>query len=89
MASQGGDEAEASRQPGSSTSGNGHLPVLKQEDVAKAAMPKKPSVLKKFWTALELDAFTILLLAKGGIPPALALALLQVRVIADHFATVG
>ena len=47
------------------------------------------SMLKRIWAFTELDIFTLLLMAKGGIPPALALGLLQVTVIADHFSTIG
>lgn len=49
----------------------------------------KPSRLKKVWTYLELDMFTILLMAKGGIPPTLALGLLQITAVANHFTTIG
>jgi hypothetical protein len=49
----------------------------------------KPSRLKSIWTSLDLDVFTILLMAKGGIPPALALGLLQITVVANHFSTIG
>ncbi|KIW03822.1 uncharacterized protein PV09_05121 [Verruconis gallopava] len=51
--------------------------------------PKAPSLGKKIWNALELDIFTILLLMKGGLSPAIALCLLQVDVIAFHFGSIG
>jgi hypothetical protein len=39
------------------------------------AKEKPPSRLMKIWASMELDFFTILLLAKGGLPPAIALGL--------------
>ena len=50
---------------------------------------KKPSIGSRVWRFLELDVFTLLLMAKGGLPPALALGLLQITVIANHFSTIG
>lgn len=39
------------------------------------AKPKKPSKLSAFWKGLGLDLLTVLTMAKGGLPPAIALAL--------------
>jgi len=43
------------------------------------AKPKKPSQLKAWWSGLGLDVITVLTMAKGGLPPAIGLALLVVE----------
>lgn len=84
------EQAEESRHSKTSSDGNGQRHSARAEDAQKSeAAPKRPSRLKRIWNALELDLFTVLLLAKGGLPPALALGLLQVTVIAFHFTTIG
>ena len=37
--------------------------------------PKKLSKLKTFWTSIGLDAPTVMMMAKGGLPPVIALAM--------------
>ena len=90
MAAPGVSEPEATHLSGASGAENGHSHGPKRETAQRSATPTKgPSRIKRVWNALELDTVTVLLLAKGGIPPALALALLQITVIAKHFTTIG
>jgi hypothetical protein len=79
--------AELHRKSGVSSDDNGTHPTADAEKTE--AKPKEPSLLKKLVDSLELDLITILLLMKGGLPPAIALGLLQVDVIANHFTTIG
>jgi hypothetical protein len=84
------EQAEIARESGASTDENGtHQAPGAKEPGKSESKPKQPSIFKKIWASLELDLFTVLLLAKGGLPPAIALGLLQVDVIANHFTTIG
>ncbi|KAF9894765.1 hypothetical protein FE257_006655 [Aspergillus nanangensis] len=60
----------------------------------ETATPKKPKVtlgdrLKKAWTALGLDWPTVALMAKGAIPPTIALAIYEADAVSAYFSTVG
>ncbi|KAJ9660707.1 hypothetical protein H2201_006786 [Coniosporium apollinis] len=50
---------------------------------------KQPSKLKHIWTKTGLDKGTCLIMAKGGIPPVVALAICQADAVANHFGTLG
>ncbi|KIW86343.1 hypothetical protein Z517_01739 [Fonsecaea pedrosoi CBS 271.37] len=55
---------------------------------AQVAQPK-PSMLKKIWAKLGLDIPTVLLMLKGGLPPAIALAAYQSDEWAKQYSTLG
>ncbi|KIY04117.1 uncharacterized protein Z520_00809 [Fonsecaea multimorphosa CBS 102226] len=57
-------------------------------DVQEAA-PPKPGLLKKIQTKLNLDVPTLLLMLKGGLPPAIALAAYQSDKWAKTYSTLG
>lgn len=81
--------AKPSAGSGASSGEDGSPVPADATTAAPASEEEKPSMLKKFLEKSELDLSTVLILMKGGLPPAIALALLQVNVIANYFATIG
>lgn len=61
----------------------------KEEPPASNTTPKKPSPLKRAWTAIGLDPPTIIIMAKGGLPPVISLAALRSTTFADKYTTLG
>ncbi|KAF2762797.1 hypothetical protein EJ05DRAFT_534275 [Pseudovirgaria hyperparasitica] len=54
-----------------------------------AKSEKKVSLPKRMWTSLDLDLPTVLIMAKGALPPAIVLGMLQANVIITEFNTLG
>jgi hypothetical protein len=50
---------------------------------------KKPGPLKRVWTALGLDLPTVVIMAKGGLPPVISLAALRSTSFADKYSSLG
>lgn len=50
---------------------------------------KKPSKLKQIWQKLGLDPMTLILMFKGSLPPAIAIAMYQSKTIQAKYSTVG
>src|SRR5450432_675562 len=67
----------------------GNEQLRKEEPPALDTNPKKPSPLKRAWTALGLDPPTIILMAKGGLPPIISLAALRSRTFAEKYTALG
>jgi hypothetical protein len=63
--------------------------LKKEEPSAPDVTPKKPGLLKRAWTALGLDPPTIIVMAKGGLPPVIALAALRSTIFAEKYTTLG
>lgn len=63
--------------------------LRKEEPPALDTNPKKPGPLKRAWTALGLDPPTIILMAKGGLPPIISLAALRSRTFAEKYTALG
>ncbi|KAF2432446.1 hypothetical protein EJ08DRAFT_585764 [Tothia fuscella] len=70
-------------------------PVAHTRTESKASPPKASakkgwlSNLKAFWVGLEIDAPTLLMMAKGGLPPTIALSMYQADAVATIYSTLG
>lgn len=51
--------------------------------------PKRLSIMKKIWTKIDLDLPTFLLMVKGSLPPLIALAMYQSKMVAEKYDTLG
>ncbi|KAI9837323.1 MAG: hypothetical protein M1819_000397 [Sarea resinae] len=74
---------------GGETSSQENKPAVHHEEEKQREESKRPPVLRRIWTALDLDTPTLVTMIKGSLPPTIALALLQITPIADHFLTQG
>ncbi|KAL7269567.1 hypothetical protein RUND412_007759 [Rhizina undulata] len=54
-----------------------------------AAGKKKVSTLRRAWNAVGLDIGTVLMMAKGALPPTIAIAMLQVDSVSAVYGTMG
>jgi hypothetical protein len=50
---------------------------------------KKPSIIKRLWTKLDLDLGTVMMMFKGSLPPIIAIAAFQAPAFSSHFGTLG
>jgi hypothetical protein len=60
-----------------------------EERIAADTIPKKAGPLKRAWTALGLDLPTIIIMAKGGLPPVISLAALRSTSFAEKYSSLG
>ena len=63
--------------------------VKEDETTAPSTTPKKPSLLTRVWTAAGLDLPTIIVMAKGSLPPVISLAALRSTTFAEKYTTLG
>lgn len=58
-------------------------------ETGKIQPAKKESWLRRAWTKIGLDKLTLILMLKGSLPPAIALAVLQRHEVAEIYLTIG
>ncbi len=61
----------------------------KQSDAPASVPTKKPGLLKKAWAKTGLDPITIILMAKGGLPPIIALSAYRSDAFSGEYTTLG
>lgn len=61
----------------------------KSSEPESPAKEKKPSIFARINTKLMLDVPTVLMMLKGGLPPAIALSMHQASDVANTYATLG
>lgn len=87
-----GKDTEASSEERGSANGYQQDPSLTEDAIdAKddERKEKKPSIIKRIWTALGLDAPTLLMMGKAGLPPTIALAMYHATDVSKIFTTLG
>jgi hypothetical protein len=63
--------------------------LKEEEPSAPDETPQKPGLLKRAWKAAGLDPPTIIVMAKGGLPPVIVLAALRSTTFAERYTTLG
>lgn len=61
----------------------------RQDGVAAAASPTKPSILKRAWGKLGFNAMVVMFMVKGGLPPTIAIAIYQRYSVAVNYLNLG
>jgi hypothetical protein len=61
----------------------------KEEPPASDTTPKRPGPLKRAWTAIGLNPPTVIIMAKGSLPPIISLAALRSKTFAEKYTTLG
>ncbi|KAI9648995.1 hypothetical protein NHQ30_001561 [Ciborinia camelliae] len=83
LATGSGVKEEDKMADGFSKRGTGQTEIKNEEE------EKKPSKLKKFWGKLGLDVPTLMLMFKGSVAPAIAIAFYEANSVAKTFTTLG
>jgi hypothetical protein len=85
------EEAEAIGKEKSNAEPNGYRqdPSLTQDTKEKEKKDKKPSIIKRTWTKLDLDVPTLMMMGKAALPPTIALSMFQATAVAQVYSTLG
>jgi Putative ER transporter, 6TM, N-terminal/Fusaric acid resistance protein-like/Aromatic acid exporter family member 2 len=83
------EEASLPQSSSKNEQANGFPRKMKHAETKSETAAKKPSLLKKAWAKLGLDPITIILMAKGALPPIIALAAYRADAYARQYTTLG
>ena len=71
------------------TPGAANLRGERQDGVAAAASPIKPSILERAWGKLGFNAMVMMFMVKGSLPPTIAIAIYQRYSVAVNYLNLG
>jgi hypothetical protein len=74
----------------SSNNSNRNIPRdMEQAGPPEVALPSKPSVFRRMWNKLGINAFVVMFVVKGALPPTIAIAIYQRYSVASNYLNLG